>query len=155
MDQYSKLVYKVNLKELLEAFEEGAKPRQLFVLQPNMCTLIYAKNPKKSNYTGFLYNIPAKTSFDYEKFLLKHALPGPGSNIHCILEPHGMEGEQADYWLTKKSNVGQIPNFDYEHKRVSNLPRPIGWSSSVIPNSKLEELKLHTLTSKVAKPIKR
>ena len=89
LDQYSKLVFKVNLRELLEAFEEGAKPRQLFVLQPNMCTLIYAKNPKQSNYTGFLYNIPAKTSFDYEKFLLKHALPGPGSNIHCILEPQG------------------------------------------------------------------
>ena len=32
LDQYSKLVFKVNLRELLEAFEEGAKPRQLFVL---------------------------------------------------------------------------------------------------------------------------
>ena len=120
-----------------------------------MCTLIYAKNPKHSNYTGFIYNIPAKTSFDYEKFLLKHALPGPGSNIHCILEPNGKEGEQIDYWLTKKSNFGQIPNFDYEHKRVSNLPKPNGWSSSVIPNSVLEDLELHFLNFKGTKPAKR
>ena len=57
-----------------------------------MCAFIYAKNPKKGNYTGFHYNIPAKTAFDYQKFLLKNALPGPLSRIHCILEPKGADG---------------------------------------------------------------
>ena len=78
-----------------------------------MCALIYAKNPKRGNYTGFTYDIPAKTSFDYEQFLLKHALPGPGSNIHCILEPQGAGGEQRDVWLTKETEVSQIPGFLY------------------------------------------
>ena len=66
LNRYKKLVFKVSLKELLQAFEERAKQRQLFVLQPNMCALIYAKNPKRGNYTGFTYDIPARTSFDYE-----------------------------------------------------------------------------------------
>ena len=49
--------------------------------------MIYAKNPLKGNYTGYLYNIPAKKRFDYQDFLAKSAFPGPDSNVHCILEP--------------------------------------------------------------------
>ena len=58
-----------------------------------MCALIYTRNPKKGNYTGFWYDIPARTRFEYEDFIKKHALPGPHSNIHCILEPKGPDGE--------------------------------------------------------------
>ena len=82
-------------------------------MQPNTCAIIYTSNPKRGNYTGFTYDIPAKTKFDYERFLLRNALPGPGSNIHCILESKGKEGETIDCWLTKDFKKSHIPGFLY------------------------------------------
>ena len=87
------------MKELLEGFEQEAKKSQLFVLQPNTCAMMYSRNPKKGNYTGFFYDIPVTKSFNYENFLLKHALPGPKSVIHCILEPKGQENDPKHIWL--------------------------------------------------------
>lgn len=66
-----------------------------------MCCLVYAKNQKRGHYTGLQYDIPARTHFDYQLFILKHALPGRDSFIRCILEPKGPNGPQIDKILTK------------------------------------------------------
>ena len=86
LNDYKQLTFSLSVADLLHTFEYHAKQRQLFILQRNVCAMIYAKNPLRGNYTGYLYNIPAKKRFDYEDFLAKNALPGPGSNVHCILE---------------------------------------------------------------------
>ena len=75
--------------------------------------MIYTSNPKRGNYTGFTSDIPARTKFDYKQFLLRNALPGPGSNIHCVLEPTGKEGEKIEHWLTKDYKKSHIPGFMY------------------------------------------
>ena len=64
--------------------------------------MIYAKNPKKSNYTGFFYDIPTHHRFNYEEFLMKHALSGPNSNVHCLLESDKNIEERKDIWLRKQ-----------------------------------------------------
>ena len=89
-----------------------------------MCAMIYTRNPKKGNYTGFLYDIPAKTKFSYQKFLLKYALPGPGSRIHCILQPNGAGSKKFDKWFEKDYDKSHIPGFVYERRCVANLQKP-------------------------------
>ena len=135
---YGKLTFQLGLKELLETFEFETKHKQLFILQPNLCCLIYAKNQKRGNYSGFKYEISARTKFDYQMFLLKNALPGPGSDIHCVLEPEGAGGGRKDLWLTKSLAKSQIPGFRYQMRGISRLPRPAGWSATVLPEGELQ-----------------
>ena len=148
----NKLCFHLSLKELLDTFQFEAKQRQLFVLQPDMCAMIYTKNIKNSNYTGFLYDIPARTRFNYQDFLLKYALPGPGSKIHCILQPKGMEGDTIDLWLQKDYEFSHIPGFIYERRSVSDLPKPSGWTKKPLNEEQLKGLQLKEIEVTQPKP---
>ena len=65
------------------------KPHQLFVQLPHVCALIYARNAKNGNYTGFFKDIPKTGPFDHQKFLLANALAGPNSIIKSIVKKRG------------------------------------------------------------------
>ena len=60
--------------------------RQLYIELPYVCAMIYARNDKQNCYTGFFTNIWKTKAFDSHKFMLTHALPGPNSIVHCIIE---------------------------------------------------------------------
>ena len=101
--------------------------------------MIYAKNPLKGNYTGYLYNIPAKKRFDYEDFLAKNALPGPGSNVHCILEADKDESKRQDLWMAKRARLSQIPGFFYKNRSITAIPRPAGWLDKVMTDEQVQK----------------
>jgi len=63
-----------------------AKQKQLYIEQPHVCAFIYAKNDKRSSYTGFFHNIHRTIKFNRKEFLLAHALPGPHSYITCVTQ---------------------------------------------------------------------
>ena len=142
LNRYNKLCYRLSLQDLLETFEFMAKQRQLFILQPNMCAMIYTRNPKRGQYTGYLYDIPARTKFDYQQFLLKNALPGPGSRIRCILQPTGINGKLEQKWFDKQFDKCQIPGFVYQNRSVSDLQKPKGWTKKVLTDDQLSGLQL-------------
>ena len=80
---------------LLQAFTEMAKQAQLYIQQPSVAALIYARNSKTGSYTGFYQDIPKNSLFDHRGFLAAHALPGPKSIVHCVLQHEG-ERESDD-----------------------------------------------------------
>ena len=63
------LGFKLKMVDLLETFSETAKKSQLFVLQPSVAALIYARNDKKGSYCGFYKPIRPGRTFDYRNFL--------------------------------------------------------------------------------------
>ena len=76
--------YLVPLARIFESFQELARPRQLFIRQPDVCALVYAKNEKRGSYTGFFHNIHSNGYLSVDQFLAVHALPGPNSVITCL-----------------------------------------------------------------------
>ena len=61
--------FKLKMADLLESFSDTAKKSQLFIQQPSVAALIYARNDKKGSYCGFYKPINPKCAFDYRNFL--------------------------------------------------------------------------------------
>ena len=83
LNSVSGICYRVPFLRLMETFQNFVRPRQLYIEQPHVCALIYAKNAKRGGYTGFYKNIPKTGPFSRESFLKANALPGPNSVIQC------------------------------------------------------------------------
>ncbi len=61
--------FKLRMMDLLEAFSEMAKASQLFIKQPSVAALIYARNDKPGSYCGFYKPLRPGRAFDYRGFL--------------------------------------------------------------------------------------
>ena len=61
--------FKLKMTDLLQAFSETAKESQLFILQPSVAAMIYARTDKPGSYCGFYKPIHPKHPFDYRGFL--------------------------------------------------------------------------------------
>ena len=79
------LCHQLPLLKLLEAFQECAKGRQLYIQQPTIAAICYAKNDKRGGFTGGYWNITTTNQLTLRDFLARHALPGPGSVTACII----------------------------------------------------------------------
>lgn len=79
------LCYRVPFTAFLQSYQDRSKKKQLFIQQPHVCALVFARNEKNGCFTGFFQNIWKTKEFDTKKFLLAHALPGPGSRISCMI----------------------------------------------------------------------
>ena len=84
--------YRIPILRMMESFQEKAKVCQLFVQMPDKCALVYAKGIKKNHYCGFFKDIPRQYQFNIKDFLASNSLPGPFSNIHCIIYRQGLYG---------------------------------------------------------------
>ena len=78
-----------------------AKQAQLYVQQPSVAALFFAKNIKAGSYTGFYKNIPKGSLFDHRGFIAAHALPGPESVVQCVLQRHGPASSTVKQTLRK------------------------------------------------------
>ena len=76
---------------------------------------------------------------------MKHALSGPNSDIHCILEPNDQIEGTKDIWITKDFPKCQIPGLNYRLRAISNIPKPSGWCDSIISE---RDLKMNNLKEK-------
>lgn len=83
LNQTAGLGHELALAKLLEAFQERAKAGQVYVQQPLVAALLFAKNDKRGAFTGFWQNLPKAGTFKYGDFLAANALSGPGSIVHC------------------------------------------------------------------------
>ena len=77
--------------ELFRNFLDAAHWRQVYIQQPYLCALIFARNGKKGCYTGIWQTIPKSGPFNREHFLAAHALPGHGSKIYCDVLARGVK----------------------------------------------------------------
>ena len=136
------LCYRVPQQALMEAFQRTMKERQLFVLQPDVCALVFAKNAKKSSYCGFFRDIPRTHSWDLEAFLAANALPGPGSKIKCVLQRKGPEGGKEVCTYEKESALAQIPGLKYGLEPIMELPMPSNWHDHALTGGPLALIKL-------------
>lgn len=95
--------WRLPLTKLLDTFTEKTRAHQLLVVQPNSAALIYASNQKSGCFTGFFQPGPARQSFDFLSFLKIHALPGPASITHCLLQHHGPTGPTSFFTIVKEA----------------------------------------------------
>ena len=79
------ICYHLSMERVLQCWQEVAKKKQVFLLQPDVCALIYAKNDKRGSYCGIFHDLPEKQSFNATEWLARRALPGPGSRVRLIL----------------------------------------------------------------------
>lgn len=132
----------MRLADLLTAFQETAKSRQVLIQQPDVVGLFYAQNQKRGGYTGFFKNIAKKEKFDLEKFVAVHALPGPGSQVFCHVQDKSRPGAIRQFVMIKDEPCSQIPGYKYNYAPVPTIPRPAEWSQDAIIGSLLSLFKL-------------
>ena len=101
LNSLSGICYRVPLLSLLGIFSDTVKVRQLYIEQPLVCALVYARNDKRGNYTGFFHNIWKTKQFDRGRFILAHVLPGPNSLVHCFIDSQG-DSKQASSQVYRK-----------------------------------------------------
>ena len=151
LNQLKGVCYRVPMLELLENFNLMAKKHQVFIQQPHVCVLIFAKNSKKGCYTGVVQNISKNSLFVPEEFVAAHALPGPDSRIFCDIYARGRRSRPQTYIFQKDQPFSLIPGFNYNHWPIDTLPRPTGWTQDKIEPSILASVKLKVKYNEEAK----
>ena len=126
------LCYRVPFQRLMEVFQDKCKSKQLYIQQPHVCALIYAKNAKRGCYTGFYKDIPKTVPFDHEEFLQANALPGPKSIIQCLISNGRKNKVVKHIFYEKGASVGQIPGFSYDKYPVPEIPILGSWEGARI-----------------------
>ena len=63
------MCFKVSINAIFEAFQSKLKNKQFFVLQPDVCALVYAKGTKNGFFTGFYHDISKTNKFHHMEFL--------------------------------------------------------------------------------------
>ena len=127
---------------MLETFQEQAKGRQLYIEQPDVCALVFARNDKRSSFTGFFKNIWKNTYLNTKEFLLAHALPGPNAKINCILQKKGSAQRVERCLYVKEVQVCQIPAFTYSHQPIPEINVMKSWAEAPIEKMFLESWEL-------------
>jgi len=136
------LCWHLPLEKLLGKFSERAREHQLLIVQPNSAAMVYARNQKPGCFTGFVQTGPADREFNYLDFITKQALPGPGSNVHCIIQHHGSSGPTSFITLEKTTPLAQIPALKYTKEVISPLPRPSSWTDRPMVPEAIHSVKL-------------
>jgi hypothetical protein len=99
------LCHRLPLIKLLNAFQECAKGRQLYIQQPTIAAICYAKNDKRGGFTGGFRNITSTSQLTLREFMARHALPGPGSVTTCIVQEHGPLGDTELFKMVKLTDI--------------------------------------------------
>ena len=107
------MCYRVPQAVLLATFQEQTRQYQVFVQQPHVCALVFARNSKRGGYTGIWQDIPKTGPFESETFLAANALPGPGSKIVCDILAKGKKQLEKVFILMKDSPFSRIPGYNY------------------------------------------
>ena len=111
-----------------------------------MAAMVYAANSKPGCYTGFFQPKPATMSFKFMDFLAAQQLPGAGSFVAIIKQPHGSSGPTNWKVLEKTTAVSQIPGMRYEYDVVGNLPRPAKWDGRVMTFAVKEAVQFNSIS---------
>ena len=145
LNQLKGACFRLPLLDLLESFQTESRSRQVFLQQPNICALFFARSDKRGSYIGFFKNIPKKGPFDPKKFLAAHALPGPNSKIACEIVPRGSQAQRQVFIYKKDAHFSQIPGFCYWDTPLDIVPRPAEWTAEVIEPAILATVKLNKI----------
>ena len=147
------LAWVIPINDLFRAFINVARTSQLLVVQPTIAAMIYAKNLKTGCYTGFWQVSPPSRNFNYLDFIAAQALPGPGSIINCIIQPHGPGGPTRFLTLEKQTSLSQIPGLRYSFEALANIPKPVTWEEQALTPASLQSIKLKTIGTDVYDPL--
>ena len=93
--------HKISIVKMMEAFQDKAKVHQLYIQCPDICAMIYARSLKKKHFCGFFKDITKPTQFNYKNFIAVNGLPGPYSNIRCLIYSQGLFASEQEYLYQK------------------------------------------------------
>jgi hypothetical protein len=107
-----------------------------------VAAICYAKNDKRGGYTGGYRNITSTSQLTLKEFMARHALPGPGSVITCIVQRHGPLGDTEIFKMVKLTQLAQIPGMKYGLAPATYTNFPAEWTGRHLTPAQVKSIKI-------------